>query len=166
MNMKLNNEKIIRISNRALKRLDEYKKVRELEWGENYQISYILEKNNEPQNIRVFANICDEEDRVISFNPFLQEEPIWHWGFNYERDLYDYLINDYTLIHMIMPTHCFVWEDINEFSKKEIYLHDGIQKYLAYCKKNKITLEKIQEFSGLNIPNVMRFYKKNKVLER
>lgn len=170
--MKLSEEKIMRTAERTLKRTKEYQQNREFGLEENYQIIYVLAKGNKsvPDKVTAFAGY---EDEVISFPLFKEDAAIWHWGFNFERDLFGYLESGYELVGMTAECHYDVWSTIEEWGESGIDNKKGMQKYLAYCKRNGISKEKLQkqvEYSGMDVmslydPKADRI-KKHEDLER
>ena len=146
--MKLSDEKIIRASERALKRTEAYQENRLLGDEKNYQIFYLLKKgkNAAPNSVIAFA---DKEEQVISFHPFREDEPIWNWDFNFDNDLFKYLQEGYELVDMTSESHYGVWWTIEEWHDGEISYPKGMQKYLSYCKQNGITKEKLK-YSGMD----------------
>lgn len=149
----LSKEKIMRTAERTLKRTKEYQRNRESGEKENYQIIYVLAEENKSVSDKVIA-FAGYEDKVISFQLFKEDVPIWNWGFNFERDLFEYLETGYELICMTAECHDAVWSTIEEWHDNGIESHKGMQKYLGYCKKNGITKEKLEKdigYSGMDV---------------
>ena len=59
---------------------------------------------------------------------------------------------------MSMECHYGVWNEVANYYPEDIEHKEGMQKYLKYCKKNKIDINKIKEEVGVNeIEDIMKF---------
>lgn len=130
---KINNEKIIKISNDFLEN-SEYKE---------YKIQYILKNRDEYENTYVVAVNGDE---MIGFNPFEKGiDFIPDWAYNFDDDFFEELEWNKEIIYITDDFHYNLWTDINKFYPHEFENKEGVIEYLKYCKKNGITKERVQE---------------------
>ena len=57
-----------------------------------------------------------------------------------------------------MACHFDVWSTIEEW-QSEIEMEKGMQKYLKYCRQNRITREKIETETGLSgVMDILTLY--------
>lgn len=160
--MTVNREKIWRAANRALKREEFYQENRE--WGEtdNYELMYVLAKGKHPNPDQIIA-VAGMQCICYQFYPYTRDEPCELWGFNYERDLFKLLESGYEIVGMSMDCHFDVWSTIEAW-QDEIETEKGMQKYLKYCRQNRITKEKIETETGLSgMMDVMTLYHPERV---
>src|SRR5699024_6561688 len=80
------------------------------------------------------------------------------WGFNFDRDLFEYLETGYAITGMSMDSHLSVWYTIGAWHNGYIEHENGMQKYLGYCKKSGITAEKLKKEVGYSGMDVMTLY--------
>lgn len=155
--MKLSNEKMVRAAERALKRTEEYQSKREDGSEENYKLIYVLAKGKQPNSENIIA-VAGLEEMCIQLHPFTSDKEIWLWGFNFERDLFEFLEDGYHIVDMTMDCHYDVWGTIEEWHNGDIEHLEGMQKYLGYCKKNGITKEKLNKEVGYSGMDAMSLY--------
>lgn len=155
--MKLSKEKMWWAAEHVLKRTEEYQSIREFGQGDNYEVCYILTKGRyqDANTVRAFAGV---EEKMISFYPFKEGEPIDLWDFNFDGDLFEDLESGYELALMSLDCHCNVWYTIEAWHKGDIDHPKGMQKYLGYCKQNNITKERLQTEAGYSGMNAMALY--------
>lgn len=155
--MTINKEKMWRSAERALKRTAEYQDNRELGQDKNYSILYVLAKGNrqKPDDVVAFAGY---EESVISFHPAIGDEVIQNWDFNIDSDLFAYLESGYELAGMTLDTHYNMWCMMEDWHEGGFDCEKGMQKYLGYCKRNNITLERLQADAGYSGMDVMKLY--------
>lgn len=84
-----------------------------------------------------------------------------------ENGIFQALQNGMTIGYITMEVHCWLWEEIDCYYPEDIKNKEGVQKYLKYCKDNKITKELLEkENKQSDVPNVMKHYKDKKEKER
>ena len=152
--MNKNNTKIMRDTERFLKRTKEYQENRYEGNDENYEIHFVLKKGDKGALTDVIAlAACD--DMALSFHPYDESNPIYRNErvLNYDDDLFALLEDGYEVVGMSMDSHFCIWISIEEMQDEEIDHPAGMQMYLAYCKRNDISNEKLQEavsYSGMD----------------
>lgn len=144
-----------------LKSSEEYEEYNEL------KISHILErKDNINESLVVVVD--EAEEGVIDVYPLTNDKekicPCPDWAFSFESDLFERLQDkNWKLVDMNMLTHFSIWTELNMYYPEEYENKKGVQIYLDYCKKNKITKEKIEKETKLELDgDAMKFYKKSK----
>ena len=152
--MKLNKEKMWRMTERAIKRTEPYQENRYFGEEENYKLSYILVNNQSQNDVIAVAEFID---KAFLFNPLKDNKTIELWDFNIEDDLFQYLESGYELIGMTLDCHSNVWAIIEDWQS---YIENikGMQKYFKYCKINNITIEKLKEevdYSGMDVLTIL-----------
>lgn len=81
------------------------------------------------------------------------------WDYSVDSYLFDDLENGYEIVYMPLDYHYGVWCCIDE-QRHEVDHHEGLQKYLKYCKDHDITqkvLLKLGSYAN-DIPDVMNLY--------
>lgn len=137
-----------------LKRTEKYQEQREFGQQDNYEVLYVLAKGNHKQSDEMVAYAGVVDETVISFHPFKNEAVTHSWDFNIDDDLFGYLEDGYELVGMTMDSHYNVWCCIEEWHDGDIDHTKGMQKYLGYCKRNGITLEKLKnelDYFGMDV---------------
>lgn len=156
--MKLSREKIWRLAERTLKRTEHYQRYRELGDEDNYELMYVLAKGKDFHGANVTA-VAGYEDQAMLFYPFADRKEIDLWGFNFERDLFDDLQAGKEIIGMTPECHADVWYTLENWQGKTESVR-GMQKYLAYCKRNGVTKEFLQKEAAYDGMDVMGLYVK------
>ena len=146
-----------RSAERALKRTERYQDYREFGQEENYELVYVLTKGDYPRGNDVIA-VAQYEEEAIQFYPFGNRKEFDLWGFNFERDLFEYLQEGYELAGMSIECHVNVWYIIEDWHELGIEHEKGLQKYLAYCKRNGITKERLGKEAEYRGVDTMVFY--------
>jgi hypothetical protein len=59
---------------------------------------------------------------------------------------------------MSLETHYNVWYDFEGIQRSEIEYWQGVQVYLAYCKRNGITQDRMSKECSYDGMDVMTFY--------
>ncbi|MCH5352858.1 MAG: hypothetical protein J1E06_05280 [Acutalibacter sp.] len=166
-----NKEKIMRLAERALKRTEPYLENRtdSNDPEDNFQLDYVLVKRNSstPDTAIAYAHLWDE---LISFHP-LDSDPhaqnVWEWAFSFDRDLFEYLEQGYGLAGMSLEAHCAAWSEIEEYHEGDGINHTkGMQQYLDYCKRNKVTVELLRREFQYEGMDVMILYDKSAAREK
>ena len=131
----------------------------------NMEIIYILK---DVKNSRDSIVVAAEDESVIEINPFTNEiKDIPDFEFNFDEYLFKQLEKGKQIAYMTPNTHYGIWSTIEDFAPSNIEHKKGMQKYLKYCKTNKITKEKLEkECNVKDIKDVMKFYKEKKEFER
>ncbi len=141
-------EKLLRGSERYLKRTEAYQSNRELYMPpeENYQVDYLCIKGSKstPEDVLAYANCMDE---MLCFHP-LQEDSrpvcMTDWQYGLDDDLFAHLEDGYTLAYMTWEVHGFVWDEISQYH--QYFGHPaGLQKFLEFCKRNGVTRERLEK---------------------
>ena len=61
---------------------------------------------------------------------------------------------------MSMDCHYGIWNEVTQYYPEDIQYKDGMQKYLKYCKENKIDIDTIKKSRNVDdIDNIMKFLK-------
>lgn len=166
--MNWNKEKIIRTTERVLKRTDHYleRRTGSNKPDDNYQLDYIVAKGSSPKPDTAIA-YAHWADEIISFTPLdsdIHLENVWDWAFNFDNDLFRYLEQGYDLIGMSLESHCLAWSEIEDYHDNDGINHPkGMQQYLDYCKRNRITAELLHREFQYNGMDVMTLYDKKAV---
>lgn len=130
---------------------------------EDYSVEYILIDKENPENSIAFAT---DNDEMIEINITSHEiSSVADWAYNFDEDIFGKLENNNEIGYMSMDTHFNIWETINQWYPEDIEHKKGMQKYLKYCKDNKITKEFVEKEVKLDVSiDVMKFYEKDKKL--
>lgn len=144
-------KQIIRDAYRVLKNSELYKEDID-DFGD---IIYILENPKNPYDVLAFIAYMEEDAYMLDV--YADNRLVCLWGYNFVRDLFDYLEDKYELSYMTFDCHCCVWECILE-DDEEIKGSKGIQSYLQHCHKNKITYKKLQKKCDFCGDDVMKYY--------
>lgn len=161
--MKLSKAKIMREAERFLKRTAEYQEDRDVEKSENYRIQYVLSKGNgtQPENVVAYA-YSEYREQEILFCPFRKGETVcYNWSSDFGHDLFEPLENGDEIVGMTLGCHSAVWTMIEDFHDRDGEYRKGMQMYLAYCKRNGITKQLLQEKVSHEGMDVMALYKKD-----
>lgn len=155
-------EKLLRLSERVLKRTDFYLQKRELadDPQDNFKTEYVLVKGRIDAPEKVIAYASDNETMIL-FHPLEERassKAFYDWSFDFESDLFKYLEQDYQLIGMSPDCHVAVWHFISEYHQDEIEHLLGMQMYLEYCKRNHVTKGLLQQRCEYNGVDVMTLY--------
>lgn len=160
--MMLNNEKLMRFTERVLKRTPEYQENREFEIPdeENYKIAYVLFKGskNAPEDAVAYASRYDEMLRFRPLSP--KESSLCDYGvvFTLDDDLFQPLEEGSAIAGMSLEFHYNVWCEIELSHQGGIQHTCGMQKYLHYCKQHGITRNLLAEQTGYDGMDVMQLY--------
>lgn len=164
-----NKERFMRLAERALKRTDYY---RETGKGssvpeDNFQLDYVLVKGSKstPDTAIAYASYMDE---MISFNPFGGIAiSVADWAFSFNSDLFRFLEQDYELVGMSLISHSFAWSEIEEcHNNGSLDSSKGIQLYLDYCKRNRVTAELLRQEVQYDGMDVMTLYDKSAIRKK
>lgn len=160
--MKLSKAKIIREAERFLKRTAEYQKDRDVDKSENYKIQYILSEDGRMQPETIIVSAYSEyQEQEISFYPFRKEKTVgYNWSVDFEYDLLKTLEHGGKIVGMTLNCHYCIWTTIAIYHDGDIEHEKGMQKYLAYCKRNGVTKELLQEKESYDGMDVMELYVK------
>lgn len=166
--MNWNKEKIMRVAERTLKRTEPYLENRSDSNNpeNNYQLDYVLAKGSSPtpDTAIAYAHCLDE---IISFNPLDSDahaQNVWEWAFSFDSELFEYLEQGYDLAGMSLEAHCAAWSEIEEYHDNDGIIHPkGMQRYLDYCKRNRVTAELLCRELQYDGMDVMTLYDKKAV---
>lgn len=128
---------------------------------EDYSIQYILVDKENPKSSFAIAFNADEIIKVdiISY----EISSVAEWAYNVDQDIFEELENNKKIGYMSMDSHFNIWETINQWYPEDIEHKKGMQKYLKYCKDNKVTKEVIEKEVKLDLSiDAMKFYEKDK----
>lgn len=147
------------------KDVQEFKKtiedfLKSYEINKKKEIDYILVNSKKKEATSI---IREGLDKIMEFRGSIET---WSMGYGYipdyeydlEEYLFDFLEYDYEIKYMSEYTHYRIWKSIDEYYPESIYHLDGASKYLRYCVNNGITKEYIDEKTGLNTPDIKRFF--------
>ena len=127
-----------------------------------FELAYVLKVKDECQNCYAVAMQGDE---IIGFNPFEKEiDNLPEWDFTADGEIFQELEWNREIIYMSIDCHYGIWHEVTRCYPEDIEHKDGMQRYLKYCKNNKININKIKEFRNSdNIDNITKYLKeKNK----
>ena len=132
---------------------------------QNKHIDYIL-FNSKTNDTYVLAS--DGYDEAIEFTPYSKNESggyiqVPEWDYNFDYYIYNYLEEGLKIGYMTDNVHYSIWNSINELYPTDIEYKNGVQEYLQYCKDNNITKEYLDIKTGLDTPDVMKYYKEKYV---
>lgn len=128
---------------------------------DDLEVRYILVDNKDKNNSIVVVMREDELFEIIPFKKEMKEIDVWEY--NFDIDILGKLERNQEIAYMGMPVHLGIWEIINEWYPNSIECKIGMQKYLKYCKDNKITKEVIEKATKLdNVNDAMKYYKKDR----
>lgn len=132
---------------------------------EDFELEYILVDNKELSKSIIIAFHYDE---IIQIDPYTMDiNSVPEWAYNFDEDIFKELENNKEISYMSMDTHYNIWETIQQWYPKDIEHKKGMQKYLKYCKDNKITKEVIEKEVKLDVSvDAIKYYKYKKIKER
>ena len=154
----MNIQKIMRDSERFLKRTEDYKDYQNQD--DNFAIEYVIAKEKDGKIADVLA-FARRHDEVLSFHPYRDNEVMYldtSWSFDIDNDLFEHLENGYEIVCMPFDGHHGVWWTINEWHDGDINHVQGMQMYLGYCKRNGITMERMAKECRYEGMDVMTLY--------
>lgn len=127
----------------------------------DYFVEYILIDKENPENSVALAT---DNDEMIEINITSHEiSSVADWAYSFDEDIFGELEKNKEIGYMSMDTHFNIWETIHQWYPEDIEHKKGMQKYLKYCKDNKITKEVIEKEVKLDVNvDVMKFYEKDK----
>lgn len=93
------------------------------------------------------------EDDAIQFFPCADREEIDLWGFNFDRDLFEYLETGYEIAGMSMDSHLNVWYTIGAWHNGYIEHENGMQNISDIVRKwhHGRKIEKEVGYSGMDV---------------
>ena len=138
----MNNAKIIRDTERFLKRTTEYKECREEGWAENYVVDIILQEGTNPGGLPHVIALATCEDMELMLFPY-ENESYATRPFDFDSDFFQQLEEGYEIVALSDDTHTCIWYALEEHAPESMEHQKGLQMYLGYCKKNNITSERI-----------------------
>lgn len=132
---------------------------------QNKHIDYILFN---PRTNDTYVLASDGYDEAIEFTPYSKSESggyiqVPEWDYNFDYYIYNYLEEGLKIGYMTDNVHYSIWNSINELYPTDIEYKNGVQEYLQYCRDNNITKEYLDIKTGLDIPDVMKYYKEKYV---
>lgn len=144
--------------------LDKLKDLDNSNFHDGMKIEYILynKLKNEFKVLISGGYESSYEDTIDVFsNRVTNEMYVPEWDFNFDYYIFNELeINSNRLLYVSPNTHYGLWNSLHELYPNDIDCKKGVQKYLKFCKQNKITkeiIEKYCEFSKLP-EDCMKFY--------
>lgn len=105
----------------------------------------------------------DGVDEAIEFTPYSKEYAggyvnVPEWDYNFDYYIYNYLEEGKKIIYMTDNVHYSIWNSIHELYPEDIDYKDGVQKYLQYCADNGITKEYLDNKTGFDTPDGMKYF--------
>lgn len=115
--------------------------------------------------------LCSNGEEAIEFTPYTKNLPdhysyVPEYEYNFDYYFFNLLESDLKIEYISWNTHNGIWNSISELYPDEIDCKIGLKKYIDYCKKHNITKEKIDEVMKLDVPNIMKFFDKEREEER
>ena len=159
--MNFNNAKMMRYTERILKRLTVYQENREL--GGSYELFYLLVMDGNEKDALAYAVNADE---AISFNPFAEnpDQSVKQYDstllFN-DNSLFNHLEDGYRLVGMLPDAHYCVWDCLSAEDMETDY-PDGLKKYMQFCRQNGVTMEKMIE-NGYDGTDILAAFKQKNI---
>lgn len=134
----------------------------------------LLDKKSPQDSIIAYCNESGED--IFLMSPYHKEledkfEIVPDWQFNYYGGMITFLDEGYEIIDIGKENHYSIWQEMYEelLESKDKKYEKGVEEYMKYCKKNKITKESIMKSFDLEYfaEDIMKFYKpKNKEMNR
>ena len=126
---------------------------------QNKEIDYIL-LDKEKEEVYILAS---DKDEAIEFTPYSKDYKngyvnVPEWDYNFDYYIYNYLEEGKQIVYMKDEVHYSIWNSINELYPNDIEYKDGVQNYLQYCVDNGITKKYLDEKTGFDTPNVMKYF--------
>lgn len=136
---------------------------------ENYLFIYSLVNKNHPQS-SIIAYCDENEDKIFIISPYVKGienkfEIIPEWRFSFNEEMMSYLSNNFEIIEVGKYSHYSIWQEMyDKYCEDKKEYDKGVQKYLKYCKKNKISKEYIMKTHNLKhfSDDIMKYYKEKK----
>lgn len=166
-----------RYTEELMKRKDVREYLEDYVWStdtENYIFMYSLLDKEEPQSsVIVYGD--NEGETILLIRPYEKGfkdkfEIVPDWAFNFYGGLMVLLDNGFEIIDIDEYCHYSIWGEVYERLQEpgDKRYKKGVEKYIKYCKKNKITKESIMKFLNLKhfTEDIMEFYKNDKSKER
>lgn len=127
---------------------------------QNKHIDYILVN---PENNETYVLASDGVDEAIEFTPFSKNYEggyinVPEWDYNFDYYIYNYLEEGKQIAFMTDEVHYSIWNSIHELYPEDIDYKDGVQWYLQYCADNGITKEYLDNKTGFDTPDVMKYF--------
>ena len=127
---------------------------------QNKHIDYILVN---PENNETYVLASDGVDEAIEFTPFSKNYEggytnVPEWDYNFDYYIYNYLEEGKQIAFMTDEVHYSIWNSIHELYPEDIDYKDGVQWYLQYCADNGITKGYLDEKTGFDTPDVMKYF--------
>lgn len=134
---------------------------------ENYIFMYSLVDKENPQNSVI--TYCDENaETIFLITPYQKGfenkfEIVPEWQFNYYGGMMIFLNDGFEIIDVGEGSHYSIWQEVYDklLEPRNDEYKKGVEKYMKYCKKNKITKETIMKTFNLEhfTEDIMQFYK-------
>lgn len=126
----------------------------------------LVDKNNPKNSIIAYCN--DNADTMYLISPYVKGiknkfEIVPDWQFNFYGGMMNLLTENFEIIDIGKYSHYSIWEEISDgYEDERLKKYEkGVQKYLEFCHKNKITKEFIKEMYNLEyLQDVMKYYEK------
>jgi hypothetical protein len=127
---------------------------------QNKHIDYILV---DPDTNETYVLASDGYDEVIEFTPLSKNYDggyinVPEWDYNFDYYIYNYLEEGKQIAFMTDDVHYSLWNSIHELYPEDIEYKDGVQWYLQYCADKGITKEYLDEMTGFDTPDIMKYF--------
>lgn len=126
----------------------------------------LLNKKNPQDSIIAY---CDENaENILLITPYQKDfedkfEIVPDWQFNYYGGMMNFLDAECEIIDVGEESHYSIWQEVYDrlIEPRDERYKKGVEKYMKYCKKNKITKERIMKSFNLEdfTEDIMEFYK-------
>ena len=126
----------------------------------------LLDKKNPQDSIIAY---CDKnEEKILLITPYRKGiedkfEIVPDWQFNYYGGMMNFLDAECEIIDVGEESHYSIWQEVYDrlIEPRDERYKKGVEKYMKYCKKNKITKERIMKSFNLEdfTEDIMEFYK-------
>lgn len=147
-------EKIIKKANMMIKNNEELN---------DFELRYVLMDENDKKNPIVITYDYDTLYNLDVLNDTFYS--IGDWTYNIDNDIFEELEKGKKIGYMDLGTHYNIWSYVDDMYDDIDHI-DGMNRYIEYCIDNNIIKEKLEEKLDLDVPDIMKYYKKNQELER
>ena len=127
----------------------------------DYELLIAFYKPNDKEDCFAYIIENEENEEILSINPFTNDEPhaLAEWDYNIDTYDFENLKDGYEIAYMSMNEHYNFWCVLEQWMPDDIECKEGLQKYLTYCKHNGITKEVIEQCVGFRLEeDIMKYH--------